>query len=347
MTKKTNGFNTAITKPDEEPTESDVKQTVIQIGDRTFVQKPLNADTYFEYQKRLTTHGSNIAIQWLIYESFGDIGFDKLRFREKGKLQNAVSSFDAKITFYDDKKLFETSDFQVGRHRYKEKRSSGSYYYDFIQEFPAPIAYKKAIERVFLIDGKSITKKHFEDANEISYGGAIALCNWFNCITSISPDSLGYTNQNILSGNTYFEYQKLIKSAPFSVAVDWLLRITYDLSDEKISALKFREKGALHLNVGGITEIVYHDNVDSLSESSDFSINGSRLTEKENSGDYYSEFVEQSTKGSVAYKKAIQNMFLLNGEEIKESDFEDPDQLGYVGALNLVEWINFIFAQNP
>ncbi|NET60650.1 MAG: hypothetical protein F6K47_32270 [Symploca sp. SIO2E6] len=167
MSKKVNGRNTAIEiqdKPVGANGNSPVQreQTVVQIGGKVFVQKPLAANVYFEYQRRITAQSPSIAIEWLMYEAYGlsDEQFGELKFRERGRLQSAIASFDAEVTCHDDLPFSETSDFSVMGHRYTEKPNSGDYYTKFVQQAgQGAIAYKEAIQNLFLIDGKAIEEK--------------------------------------------------------------------------------------------------------------------------------------------------------------------------------------------
>ncbi|NEP10685.1 MAG: hypothetical protein F6K14_10805 [Symploca sp. SIO2C1] len=186
MAKKENGMvaGEAIQTPNESPKR---KEVTIQIGNRSFVKKPLPANTYFGYQRRLTTHNQEIAILWLMYEAYG-IGeeeFQGLRFREKGRLQAALTTIEAEVICHDDLPFSESSDFSVLGHRYTEKPNSGDYYTKFVQQSnQGAIAYKEAIQSLFLIDGRAIEDKDFSEPEGIGYGGAVALMNWINFIFS-------------------------------------------------------------------------------------------------------------------------------------------------------------------
>ena len=194
MSKKGNGRNTAIEIQDKVGANGNSpvqrEQTVVQIGGKVFVQKPLAANVYFEYQRRITAQSPSIAIEWLMYEAYGlsDEQFGELKFRERGRLQSAIASFDAEVTCHDDLPFSETSDFSVMGHRYTEKPNSGDYYTKFVQQAgQGAIAYKEAIQNLFLIDGKAIEEKDFTEPEGIGYGGAVALMNWINFMFSPVP----------------------------------------------------------------------------------------------------------------------------------------------------------------
>jgi len=194
MSKKVNGRNTAIEIQDKVGANGNSpvqrEQTVVQIGSKVFVQKPLAANVYFEYQRRITAQSPSIAIEWLMYEAYGlsDEQFGELKFRERGRLQSAIASFDAEVTCHDDLPFSETSDFSVMGHRYTEKPNSGDYYTKFVQQAgQGAIAYKEAIQNLFMIDGKAIEEKDFTEPEGIGYGGAVALTNWINFMFSPVP----------------------------------------------------------------------------------------------------------------------------------------------------------------
>lgn len=172
-----------ITKVQKQP---EIK-TVIEIGKRIFVQKPLSANQYFEYEKRKIKQSVKIANEWLLYEAFEIDGhgvteedLKGLKFRDRGRLLLGLTAVD--VTCNDDLPLSETSDFAVCSNRFTEKEDSGDYFDKFITKVAInPIdAYQWIIPKIILINERSITPEDFikPAPDGIGFEGAATLTQW-------------------------------------------------------------------------------------------------------------------------------------------------------------------------
>lgn len=152
--------------------------TVIEFAGQQFVQKPLTADQFFEYEKRKTSQSIKLANEWLIYEAFGEVDLSKLKFRDRGRLLSGLTT--TKVGFNDDLPLTETSDFVVCGNRFTEKENSGDVFDQFISKAAkeAIAAYRWAIPRVLLMNGEEIKEHHF---------------------TKIAPDGIGFEAAAVLT----------------------------------------------------------------------------------------------------------------------------------------------------
>lgn len=142
-----------------------------------------------------------------------------------------------------------------------------------------------------------------------------------------------------LTANDYFEYEKRKINQSVSLANEWLIYEAFGKCD--LSELRFRDRGRLLLSLTNATAIK-HDDL-SLAESSDFSVGGNRYIEKEDSGDFFDQFIAKASNNSIdAFKWIIPKVFLKNGNAIAPLDFEKPapDGIGFEGAAILVQWLS-------
>lgn len=160
--------------------------TVIRIGGKDLIQKPLPAIAYFEYEKRKTTQSVKLANEWLQYEAFGDIDISTLKFRDRGRLLMGLTN--VKVQFNDDLPLEDSSDFTVAGNRFTEKPNSGDIFDQFIlkAQKDAIASVKWAIPQVFLMNGQEITDKDFtlSSPDGIGFEGASILTRWLQSFLS-------------------------------------------------------------------------------------------------------------------------------------------------------------------
>lgn len=161
-------------------------RTAITIRNKQFIQKPLTAKDYFEYEKRKTNQSIQLANEWLVYESFGENNTE-LKFRDRGKLLLSITN--TKAIFNDDLPITESSDFSVCGNRFTEKEDSGDYFDQFIAKVSgdAIAAYQWVIPKIFLLNDELITSQHFEKPapEGIGFEGAAILVQWLSSFLSL------------------------------------------------------------------------------------------------------------------------------------------------------------------
>lgn len=162
-------------------------KTIIEISGKIFVQKPLPASAYFEYEKRKITQSIQLANEWLIYEAFEIDGhgvteedLKGLKFRARGRLLLGLTAVD--ITYNDDLPMSESSDFSICGNRFTEKEDSGNYFDRFVGKFAqdALAAYRWVIPNILLINNRPIADKDFMQPapDGMGFEGAAAITQW-------------------------------------------------------------------------------------------------------------------------------------------------------------------------
>ncbi|GEM_PF-3580399 len=162
-------------------------KTIVKVGGKVFVQKPLSASAHFEYENRKTTQSIQLANEWLLYEAFEIDGHNVieedlkgLKFRERGRLLLGVTAVN--ITYNDDLPMNESSDFSVCGNRFTEKEDSGDCFNEFVAKFAqdALEAYRWVIPEILLCNNREITDTDFIKLapDGIGFEGANAITRW-------------------------------------------------------------------------------------------------------------------------------------------------------------------------
>ena len=147
--------------------------------------------------------------------------------------------------------------------------------------------------------------------------------------------------QNFLTANHFMEYERRKTSQSVKLANEWLVYEAYG-HDLDLSSIRFRDRGKLLTNLT-YADITYNDDLP-LDETADFTVEGNRFTETENSGDAFDQFVALAQKNPTgAYRNATKRTLMINGEPITDSHFEliaPSGAIGFKGMAVVHRWLS-------
>jgi hypothetical protein len=338
----------------------------------------LPAKAFFEYERRKVSQSVTIGNEWLLSEvilidnrRITEEDLDILSCREYGSLLAEIIDSTVTVQCYDDRPFNQTSDFAINGFRFREKEKSGQSFSDYMRLFNSSIidAYEWAItsEAILLIDEVDDREKLLSELpinGGLGFDGVITLVEWLKGFLGIikpidnkliAPDKV--FKKVKLAGIDYFNYEEKKEKEGIIEGNNWLLANTFNLKNEDVQGLKFREYSSLIYHALDADKLIEINDNRPFNRSTDFTICSHRFEEGKASRHLFNEYVLRLDSDRLAaYLWMIPRLFIIDGKQLDMSDpsdklifkdlLQDPNQLGFSGTQKLVEWLTSFLSRH-